>query len=461
MTGLMLCALLVILLILLGKPISSSFLFGGILFLLLTGGSMGAVASTAYFALERSTLLAIPLFMLAGGLMDAAGIAEKLINFAAALLRKFKGAMGATIPLASMFFGAISGSGTATVVALSSILLPKLTKMGWDKRYTAAFLAASAPLGFMIPPNMNAILFSVVADVSIAALFLATIIPGILWGLGYIILNRMVYKKWYDPEVEKQALAEEARERAEKRAEKRGETITAEELVMDEGYFRGVWRTFISALPALFMPVIIFAGIYGGIFSPTEAAAVSGVYAILVGIIVYKRIKLKNALSVFTKSGFGLGGFMFIIPFTFVFSRLLILNGVPQAIAGGIDSVTSNPIIILLLINLVLIIAGFFLDAGVLILIITPMLVPTAHMIGLSMTQLAVMMFVCVGIGTITPPMAMNLFITAKASGVPVTAMVKPLIPMLVFVCIPILLLVTFVPALSLWLPSVVMGIGS
>jgi C4-dicarboxylate transporter DctM subunit len=450
------CSVIVLALIVFGMTVSASFLTGALLCLCWTNASMGAVASTAFFALERSNLLAIPLFMLAGGLMEAGGIAEQLINFAQALLKKVKGSLGATIPLASMFFGAISGSGTATVSALSTIMLPRLTKMGWNKRYTAALLAAAAPLGYMIPPNMNAILFSAVADVSVSALFLATVFPGILWGVGYIILNRIVYTKWYDPEVGRRTLIEEARERA----EAVGKSADAAEAFIDsESYWAGVWRTFKSAIPALIMPIIIFVGIYGGFFSPTEAGAVSGVYAILAGVFIYRQIKLKNGIAVFTRNGMNLGSCMFILPMVAILSRYLVLQGVPQSIAAGISSVTNNPIIIILLIDLVLVIAGFFLDAGVLILIITPMLIPTARMIGLSMTQLAVIMFVCVGIGTVTPPMAMNLFITSKASGVSIDSMIKPLIPMIVFVCIPILLLVTFIPDLSLWLPEVVMGI--
>ena len=451
----LICSLLILFLIVMGMTVSASFLTGSLIYLFWTNASFGAVASTAFYSLERSTLLAIPLFMLAGGLMEAGGIAEQLINFCAALLKKAKGALGATIPLASMFFGTISGSGTATVSALSTIMLPRLSKMGWDKRYTAALLASTASLGYMIPPNMNAILFSVVADVSISALFLSTVIPGIIWGVGFIIMNRIVYTKWHDPEIERKTLEDEAKERAKVAAASGKEVSTS----LEEGYFAGVWRTFKSALPALIMPVIIFYGIYGGIFSPAEAGAVSGVYALIIGIFVYRHVKLKSGLAVFTKNGMNLGGFMFILPMVHIFSRYLVLEGVPQSIAAGISTVTTNPVIIVLLIDLVLVIAGFFLDAGVLILIITPMLIPTARLINLPLTQLAVIMFVCVGIGTVTPPMAMNLFITSKASGVPVADMIKPLIPMVVFVCLPVLLLVSFVPDLSLWLPETVMNI--
>jgi len=445
-------ALIILVLIMFGMSVSGSFLAGAFVFLLWADKSLGSVASTAFYALEKSSILAIPLYMIAGSLMEHGGIADELINFANALLKKIKGAMGATIPLASMFFGAISGSGTATVSALSSIMLPKLTKLGWDKRYTAALLASSASLGYMIPPNMNAILFSVVADCSVAALFMSTVIPGIIWGVLLILVNRFTYSKWYTPV--DQSAAEQQPELAANSgqiSEESGDRLSEPQI----GYWANLFKRFKSAIPALIMPVIIFVGIYGGFFSPTEAGAVSGIYALLIGIFYYRKIKFKIAVNVFKKTGMSMGGFMIILPMVAIFSRYLIIQQVPQTIAAGIATLTTNRIAILLLINLVLLIAGVFLDAGVLILVITPMLIPTAGMIGLSTTQLAVMLFVCVGIGTVTPPMAMNLFITSKASGVPVSSMIKPLMPFLLVGSLPVLLLVTFVPEVSLWLPRI------
>lgn len=435
-------ALIILILIVFGMSVNSSFLAGGIFYLLWTGTSLDSVASTAFYALEKSSILAIPLFMLAGNIMEKAGIADRLIEFADALLKKFKGAMGATIPLASMMFGAVNGSGTATISSLSKIMLTKLTSMGWDKRYTATMLACSASLGYMIPPNMNAILFSSVADVSVAALFMATVVPGVIWGALLMTINRVVYTKWYHPEkVDMVELNNESAPIA----------ITVKQ-ESQKGYWSSLLNAFLRAIPAIIMMIIIFVGIYSGLFSPTEAGAVAGIYALIVGI-MYKTVGTRKLFGIFKETGLSMGSFMIILPMVSIFSRYLILNQVPQTIAGGISDITTNPVIIMLLIDLILVIAGMFLDAGVLILVITPMLVPTAQMIGMSLIQLAVIMFVCVGIGTVTPPMSMNLFIASKASGIEVMDMMTPLKPLLFIGCIPILLLVTFVPELSLWLP--------
>ncbi|WP_102348832.1 TRAP transporter large permease [Bacillus sp. Marseille-P3661] len=423
----------------LGMPIALCFLSGSLFYMIVGGESMGSVAPEAFFALDKYALLAIPLFMIAGTLMEVSGIAEKLIDFANALLKKVKGGMGAIIPVSSMFFGALSGSGTATVAALSTILVPKLERLGWDKRYTAALLGASGPLGYMIPPNMNAILFGVIANASVAALFLATVIPGIIWGVLYIIINRLTYKKWYKPN--KQIIAEDVAPTT---------NVT---------YFQGVSSTFVAAIPAFIMPAIIFGGIYGGVFTPTEAGAVACAYALIAGVFIFKGIKRGNFLSAFTHTGGTLGSIMIILPMVVIFTNILVINGVPQMIAEGLNSVSSNKYVVLLLIDILLVVAGFFLDAGVLIFVVAPLLIPTAEALGINIIQLGVIIFVAIGVGTVTPPMAMNLFITSKVSGVSLKDMMKPLLPFLVFAAIPVLLLVTFVPELSLWLPRVIMDI--
>lgn len=440
-------ALIVLILIIFGTSVGASFLIGSVFYLFWTGQSLAPITSTAFYALEKSSILAIPLFMLAGNLMDKAGIADRLIELADAILKKFKGAMGATIPLASMMFGAVNGSGTATISALSKIMLEKLTRMGWDKRYTATMLACSASLGYMIPPNMNAILFSSVADVSVAALFMATVIPGAIWGLLLMIINRVVYTKWYHPEAE---ILDHGIQLESRVQEENSSNMNMEKV---DNYWPNLFKALIRSIPAIVMMVIIFAGIYSGLFSPTEAGAVSGAYALIVGLI-YRTLGKKNLLSVFKETGKSMGTFMIILPMVAIFSRYLILNEVPQTIAGGISTITDNRIIIMLLLDLILVVAGMFLDAGVLILVITSMLIPTAQMIDMSLIQLAVIMFVCVGIGTVTPPMAMNLFIASKASQIEVMDMMKPLRPLLIIGCVPILFLVTFVPEVSLWLPK-------
>jgi C4-dicarboxylate transporter DctM subunit len=447
-------SVLILLLMFLGMPVTFSFLTGSLVYLWLAGMSMGSLVSDAYYALDKFALLAVPLFMIAGSLMEVSGIAEKLIDFSRALLKRIKGGMGAVIPVSSMFFGALSGSGTATVAALSAILVPRLQKLGWDKRYVAALLAASGPLGYMIPPNMNAILYGVVANASIAALFLATVVPGVLWGLLYIVINRIIYKKWCkDPGISDGLTASSGSASVSGRA-----LGIVPNPAVDKGYFSDVYSTFRKAIPAFIMPVIIFGGIYGGVFTPTEAGAVACIYALLVGVLLYRMINWQNGLGAFAESGRTLGAILIILPMVHIFTRILVLEGVPQMVANAMMSISDNKYVIIFMIVLIMFIAGFFLDAGILIFIITPILIPTANAIQMDPIQLGVILFVAIGVGTLTPPMAMNLFVVSRISGVPMAAIIRPLMPFLLFAAIPILLLVAYVPEVSLWLPNLVMN---
>ena len=446
-----LTAVTILILILIGMPVGFSFLVGAFIYFLITGESMGSVARDAFFALNSFALLAIPLYMIAGTLMDISGIAERLIDFSRALLKKIKGGMAAIIPLASMFFGALSGSGTATVAAMSNILIPRLTKLGWDKRYTAALLAASGPLGFMIPPNINAILYGVIANTSIPALFLATVIPGIIWGILYMVINRIIFTKWYHP-VGKEPIH-------------KSENLQTNDLSIsydnDIGYFQDVFKTFTAAIPAFVMPLIIFGGIYGGVFTATEAGAVACIYALIAGLFIFKTVKLVDAYKSLIELGVTFSSFMIILPMVIILTRILVLNGVPQAVAEGLTSISANPYIIILLMVLVFFITGFFLDPGVLIFILTPLLLPTAISIGMDPIQFGVILFVSIGVGAITPPMAMNLFIVTRITGIPMQNLIRPLLPFLLFGAIPVLFLVAYIPELSLWLPNWVDSLGN
>lgn len=436
MTAVAIASLILLILMFAGMPIAFSFLLSSILYFIISGEGFSTIVPTAFYSLNNFALLALPLFIIAGNLMEASGIAAKLVDFADALLKKVKGGLGALIPLASMFFGALCGSGTATVATLGIILLPKLTKRGWEKSYTTALVAASGPLGYMIPPNINAILYAYVADASVAALFLATLLPGILWGILYMIVNRVIYVK-YNPNV----------------------IENSQKITEKVNYAQNLSASMKGVIPALIMPVIILGGIYGGIFTPTEAGAVSCIYAIIVGFFIYKKLKYKNTFNSFKKTAIMIGSFLVVLPMVMVFTRILIINGVPQTIAIWMTSISNNRNIILLLMDLVYFIAGFFLDAGILVMIVTPLMMPVAKIIGLNIIQMGVILMVAVGIGTVTPPMAMSLYVASDISGVGIHEMIKPLIPFIIFAAIPILLLVTYIPALSLWLPKVIMGI--
>lgn len=447
MSNIALAVGVILVLILLGMSVPWCFLCGSLVYVFSTGASTGSFVSTALYSLESTSTLAIPLFMAAGVLLEKSGIARTLIDLAEKLMRKFKGGMGATIPVVACFFGALSGSGTATVTTLSSMMAPRLREMGWDKRYLAAFIAACGPLGYMIPPNMNAILYSNVSDASVSGLFLATIIPGLIWTALYLIINRLTYHRWYSPA--KVGHLDPATDTI--------IPMTAEELAaLQKG--ESWLKVLRNAIPAFLMPVIIMGGIYSGAFNATEAGAIGCLYGVLVGVLFYRTLNAKNVFNAFVGTGSSLGSFLIMFPMTLIFSRIMVTNGVPDMITNLIIGVSDNRFVILFILDVVLIIAGCFLDAGVLLLVLTPLLLPTASAIGLTQIQLGVIMFVAVGVGTITPPMAMNIFITGKACNVTVKDMMAPLWPFLVFAAIPVLLLVTYVPELSLWLPRLIMG---
>ena len=442
---LLIICILIFVTLMCGLPVAYAFLGGSLAYLIATGGNLAPIAGTAFNSMNSFAYLAIPLFVLAGSLMSKSGIAESICRFCSSILRRFKGGMGTAIVLASMMFGMLTGSNTATIMAVNSFLKEPMRKMGWKEEYIAAVMASSGPLGYMIPPNTNAIMFAVIAQCSVSALFLSSLIPGILWGVLMIVVNRLIYKKYYDPNQAEEEYAEQAKYE--------GSLMPGE---TNGQYFLGIGRSFIFTIPALLMPVIIFGGIYGGIFTATEAGAVSGLYAILLGFVIKRTMNARQLWDCFTDTGRQMGVILFITPMAAIFTRVLILNDVPSIIASFMLSLSSNRIILLLLIDLVFIVAGFFLNPTVIIYVVTPLIMPTATAIGIEAIQLGCMLFVAIGIGNITPPMAMNLFIASKAVGVDTTKVIPPMMYYFVFAGLPMMLLVTFWPALSLWLPSLI-----
>ena len=440
---LLLCCVLILVLLLIGVPVSYAFLAGSLFYLVISGSSTGAVASTAFNALNSYTYLAVPLFVLVGRLMVTSTIATKLVNWAAVLLRKVKGGMAAAIIVAAAFFGMLSGSNIATANAVGSIMFPPMEKMGWDRRYIGAVLAAAAPLGFLIPPNTHAIMYAVIANASVSGLFLSTIVPAAIWAVLMLIINRLMYKKWYHPE------------KADPEYQKNG-MFSAEG--GGRSYIRDVGSSTVKAIPALIMPLIILGGIYGGIFTATEAGAVACLYALLVGLLLYRTLKLRNTVDTFAQTAKDMGVILFITTTAAVFSRILLINGVPQLIADSLLQITSSRVAILLIIDLIYLVAGCFLSPPVIIYVVTPLLMPTASAMGIDAIQLGVILFVAIGIGNITPPYASNLFISARMAKAPVSEIIPPVMPYLLFVGIPVLLLTTFVPVVSTWLPSLFKG---
>jgi C4-dicarboxylate transporter DctM subunit len=433
-------SVLVLVIMLLGLPIAYAFGFGAFLYLVVEKESLGLVAATAFNSTNSYAYLAIPLFVLAGELMTSSGIADRLVNFAATLLRRVKGGMGAAIVLASMMFGMLTGSNIATITAVAGFMYSSMSKMGWEPRYIAALLATCGPLGYMIPPNTHAIMYAVVSNESVSDLFLCTIIPGVIWGIGVMLVNRLMYKKYFHPEL---AMPE------------------FKQLAMNEGkrikgdnYAKDSLDSFIKAIPALLMPVIIFGGIYGGVFTATEAGGVSCLYAIIVGVFFFRNMRGKVLWGSFKNVGVAMGVILFMTPTSTVFTHILLVNGAPQGIAHFLMALSSNSILIMLLIDLVFVIAGFFLAPIIIIYVITPLILPTALAVGIDPIQLGAIMFVAIGVGNVTPPAAPNVYIAARICKAEVTEVLPPVFVQFALTGVPMLLLVTFVPELSTWLPS-------
>lgn len=438
-------ALLILTLIFMGVAVPLSFL-GGSFFVAHMGlGSTGTFATNSFYILNSISMLAIPLFIVGGALIERSGIANVLIKVADKMLHNVKGGLTATIPVVSCFFGALCGSALATANTLSTAMVPELEKKGYDKAYLAALIAASSPFGFMIPPNVNAIIFASVSSASVGALFMATIVPGIIWAVFYLIINRLIYGKYYHPELIKENL--EPNSRTAERVSESGDR---------SGYHKNISRRqfVLELIVAVLMPVIVLGGIYGGIFTATEAGAITCLYGAVMGVVVYKRLSFRQLVGVFTKGVKDVSALVIMFPMTLIFSRLMTLNHIPELVAQVMLGITNNRIGLILLIDMLLFLIGFFLDGNVIILTLVPLLTPIASACGIDTIQLAVIVFVSIGIGSITPPMATCLMACSRVCDVPIHRLIKPIMPFLIFGALPILLLVSFVPFVSTWLPG-------
>ena len=405
-------------------PISVALGGSTIVTMLLFGVSIDSYADLMVSGMRKFSYLAIPFFILSGILMDRSGVAARIIRFAKACIGHITGGLAIMSIVVSVFWGAISGAGPATVAALGGVLIPSMDEEGYDKGFAAAVVAAAGGISIIIPPSITFVIYGVLANVSIGDLFIAGVIPGLFMGLCFCIYAYIYCRKHgYHGSAKVQ----------------KGE----------------VWKTFKEAFLGILSPVIILGGIYGGIFTATEAGGIACVYALVVGVFIYKGIKTrKQAFDIFYETGYSIGTILMIFPMTLIFSRLLVMNGVPEMVTNFMMGISVNRYVILLLLDILLVLAGFFLDCNVLLLVLTPLLLPTATAIGLSQIHLATIIFVAIGLGGMTPPMATQLYIAVRICNSDLLKTCKALIPLFLFAALPVLLLVTYVPFLSEWLPS-------
>lgn len=433
---------------------------------------LSVVPSVVFASLSSETLLAIPFFILAGAIMEYAGISARLIDFADAAVGRFKHGLAMVVVISAFFFSAISGSGPATVAAIGSILIPALIRRGYAKRHAASMVAAAGSMGIVVPPSIAFIIFAVVVSeyqrVSIGRLFIAGIVPGVLMAIALIVAA------FFLPRVMPQA----SRTTQPALADSGGgstpdaaggldtgaytapgaEPLSAVEDEIAEhvgdGTARQHWfSAFLKAIPGLLVPIIILGGIYGGIFTPTESAVVASVYALVVGLVIYREIRITRLPHVFTVAALQSAVVMLIVGCASVFAYVITRQQVAQTVADALLGITENKYLILLIVMALLLIVGMFVDAVSALYLFVPLLAPVLLHVGVDVTTMGVLMVVNLAVGMITPPVGVNLFVAAGIARAPLAEVVKGIMPFL-FAVLIVLTLVTFIPALSNWLPD-------
>lgn len=407
-------------LVLLGIPVAFVLGIASTASLVFAGGYPITVVIQRMFAgVDSFPLMAIPFFMLAGSLMHRGGITKRIIDFALGLVGGIKGSLSQVVSIAGVIMGGISGSGVADTAAIGSIMVPEMARRGYNKAFSASLVACSGSIGLIIPPSIALILYGVTAQVSIGDLFLAGIVPGLLIGLGLMIMSYFIaIKNDYPTE---------------------GRVSGAEK-----------WRRFKDSSWALMMPIIIIFGIRFGIFTPTEGGAIASFYAIIVGKFIYKELSFKDMPDVFAQAAINTAVISFIIATATLFSWILASEQIPRQVAQYILSISDNKYVILILINAMLLVVGMFLDSGPAIILLTPVLVPIAVSLDINLVQFGLILVINVTIGLLTPPVGTALFVASNISGVPLGQLSRAILKFIALMLF-ILLLITYIPALTVW----------
>jgi C4-dicarboxylate transporter DctM subunit len=409
---------------LLGMPIAIALGLSSVLTILFFGqDSLASLSLKLFETSEHFTLLAIPFFILSGAFMTTGGVARRMIRFAIAAIGHLRGGLAMASVLACMLFAAVSGSSPATVVAVGSIVIAGMVRAGYSKEFAAGVICNAGTLGILIPPSIVMVVYGAATETSVGQLFMAGVMPGIVLGLmlmAAIYVRATMLKLPRQPRASVKEMLTAARE--------------------------SVW--------GLLLLVIILGGIYGGIFTPTEAAAVAAVYAFIVALFVYRDIGMKDVPKVLIDASKVTVMLMFIIANALLFAHVLTTERIPQLIAETIVSFGMPPWMFLVAVNVLLLVAGSFMEPTGIILILAPILFPIAMELGIDPVHLGIIMTVNLEIGMVTPPVGLNLFVTAGITNMSIVQVVRAALPWLA-VLLAFLVLVTYVPQLALWLPGV------
>jgi len=405
----------------LGIPIYLALGIGTLVALNIADMPLIVLPQKLFAGMNASSLLAIPFFMLAGNIMSRS-ITGKLIDISNAVIGWIKGSLAVVTVLASALFGAISGSGVATASAVGGTTIPAMKEEGYPPHFAAAVAGIASILGPIIPPSITLIVYASITDLSVSKLFVGSVIPGILLACGLIIYALFYGRKHDLPAHPKKKPKEIA-------------------------------LTFIDGIWALFMPVIILGGIFGGVFTPTESAAVAVVYSLAVSLFIYKDMKFNEIFSVFVEGAVATASILMLVGLSKSSSYIVTTSGFPQQVLEGFSAITSSKVVILLLLNLLFLVIGMLMEANAAIIMMTPILMPLLSAFGIDPLQFGIIMSFNLCIGLVTPPVGICLLMTNQIARASFVQTLKSILPMLLL-SIVVLMFVTFVPQLTLWLPS-------
>jgi len=410
-----------------GVPIAFALGFSSLVTIMLFGNdSLASMSLKLFETSEHYTLMAIPFFILGGSIMSTGGVAKRLVRFAIACVGHIRGGLAIAAVLACTFFAAVSGSSPATVVAVGSIMIAGMMKAGYSQNFAAGVMCNAGTLGILMPPSIVMVVYCAVTEQSVGRIFLAGMIPALILAISLsiaIYVRARITNLKTAPKAPIKELIDSAKD--------------------------AVW--------GFVLLIIILGGIYGGVFTPTEAAAVAAVYAILVSIFIYKDIGFKNLPNIFVDSSKTIVMLMFIIANALLFAHVLTTERIPQIISEQIISQGLTPFYFLLIVNIILLIAGNFMEPTAILLILAPIFFPIAINLGIDPIHLGIIMVVNMEIGMVTPPVGLNLFVTSGITGMPVYSVLKAALPWL-SVLIVFLIVITYVPIISTFLPDLLMG---
>lgn len=417
-------------LIALGLPLA--YALGGSSLLAIVSSDLPNILTVQRFftGVDSFTLMAIPFFMISGSLMSKGGVSNRLIKLCSLFLRKFPGGLAIVTVVACTFFGAISGSAPATAAAIGGIMIPVMLENRYAPDFAMSTVASAGYLGVIIPPSITMVTYGVAAGASIGDMFMAGIFPGLLLCLGMCVYSFIVGRKNHYVMVKEE----------------------------EEIRTKDIFKIVIEAIPALLMPIIILGGIYGGIFTPTEAGCVSVVYGLVVGFFVYKELKLSDLPQIFKSSALSTSMILLIIGCASTFGNIITREMIPNKVATLLIGFSDNKIVFLILVNVLLLIVGCFMETNTAIMIIAPILLPVAQQLGIDIVHFGIIMVINLAIGLLTPPLGMNLYVATGITGKKVSDILGKNLLGYIAISIAILLVITYVPAISTFLPGLLSG---